>query len=154
MGLDNGFELRNKNAQVTYDLKYGFPFEIGYFRKYYELDDFMRSHCKRVDQNSDYEYVVTYDALKQVRDNIEPIYMVLITMSDAELDLLEDEGLSAVKRVENEPALKNEDNPFSVVHSSSAFATGKLIRLYHVVNVLMDCIDMNGDIEIIFYSSY
>lgn len=78
MGLDNGFQLKHKKKDDNNASSVGrsieIPFEIAYFRKYFELDKWCMHHCKHI---RDDEVQITKDDLNKLWNTIEPIVKVL-----------------------------------------------------------------------------
>ena len=76
MGLDNGFQLRNKKTGKTVDLYH--------FRKYYELADYFRGFkmLPKFDgtEGKSYNYPVNAENLTTLKQVIEPIYNTLIKL--------------------------------------------------------------------------
>lgn len=154
MGLDNGFQLRNKNTGATIDLFH--------FRKYYELADYFRSFemLPKFDgtEGESYKYAVTKENLTNLKQRIEPIYNVLIKLPFNTVTYYDEVGYP-------EKYIKlfySED--FDPTSSQSCFAGAKLIRLYQRIESLLEIFDNTQDTyydnehkdsyEIIFYDSY
>lgn len=142
MGLDNGFIIKNKQDS---NLK----LEIAYFRKFYELDDFISSKSEKID---DFNYKVSYEVLKELKEELQPTIRVLIQIPERLLHKY-DEAMNYPKKykLESDELIHDEFNP---VMSQSAFAGWKALRLYNAVCVMIDLLNDNEDYYIEFYSSY
>lgn len=154
MGLDNLFYIRKKGTN-------DFKVNIGYFRKYYELDNFFAYHGISVNSLSDETFnewfgdvsterpdwnepvdrtyyesdtIVRLEDLKLLRDTIEPIYNEYMKLPYSE-EYYEEYG------VPEEVANKFYGNPFNTNQSSSSFAVYKLKKLYHIVSMLINCLE-------------
>lgn len=136
MGLDNYFLIKK-------DDKY---FEIGYFRKFYELDDFITTMCKPTEGNS-YTFLVDREALKMLKEEIEPIFKVLIKADEKYLCNYDDYGYPKKFRLDRVEFINNNFNPIN----SRSYACGiKVINLYHLV-----CTLLNSDCDdVLFISSW
>ena len=144
MGLDNGFILRHTESKVEC--------EIAYFRKYYELDTWIKQNAKSVDE--DYEYYIDKNVLESLMNYIKPIYNILILVESGLIRKYDNEGYSKslIKKLEAVAY----DNPFSPISSQSSFAGWKLIHLYQSIYQLIEIIDLDTkhNWSIYFYSSY
>lgn len=156
MGLDNGFQLRNKQTGVTVDLFH--------FRKYYELADYFRKFkmLPKYDgtDGESYEYAVTNENLTELQRIIEPIYNTLIKLPANTIAYYDEMGYPE----KYAKLFYGED--FDPTSSQSAFAGAKLIRLYQRIESLLEVLDNFGYVwynneehkddtfEIIFYDSY
>ena len=154
MGLDNLFYIRKKGTN-------DFKVNIGYFRNYYELNDFFGYHgigvnslsdetfnewfgdvsTERPDWNEpvdrtyyDEDTIVRLEDLKLLRERIEPLYKEYMKLPYSE-EYYDEHG------VPEEVANKFYGNKFDANTSSSAFALYKLKKLYHIVNMLIDCLE-------------
>ena len=72
MGLDNGFLIKKENDS-------NFKLEIAYFRKFYELDDFIRSRSEKI---NDLLFKVDYEVLKELKEELQPTINVLIQIPE------------------------------------------------------------------------
>lgn len=145
MGLDNGFTLRSR-ANPEEEIA-----NIAYFRKYYELDDWMRLHCKKRDKNEEFEWEVTLEDLEDLRRYIETVAKEVIKLDQKDLDYYDNYGYD--ESLGRQLCLSND---FCPVDSKSMFPGTKLIRLYHAVNVMCEILDTNrnSNVFITFYSSF
>lgn len=144
MGLDNGFIIRNKQDEK-------FSLEIGYFRKFYELDEFIRTNCNEVSPDI---FSVTVEVLEALKEELLPTVQVLIKIPQRLLEKYDFNGIYPKKYgFDNEEAIYDTFNPHC---SGSAFPGWKALKLYNVVctmiNFLNDDYEENHYIE--FYSSY
>ena len=156
MGLDNGFQLRNKTTGLTVDLFH--------FRKYYELADYFRRFkmLPKFDgtEGESYEYPVTKENLEKLAAQLEPIYNTLIKLPANTVAYYDEMGYP-----DKYTKLFYGDD-FDPTRSQSAFAGAKLIRFYQRINSLLEILDnmqyiwyneeekKNDTYEIIFYDSY
>lgn len=142
MGLDNVFVLNSKKYPDN-------RIRLAYFRKYFELNEWMLSHCSRLDPEYPYEVIVTQKDLEDLLDEIEPIAQELQKYSESQISYFNDNGYSK-KLIE-----KFYGKKFSPV--SSTYAAGhKLLKLYSNVLCMIDILDWNRaeDIYITFYSDF
>ena len=90
MGLDNGFQLREKKTGKTIDLFH--------FRKYYELADYFRGFkmLPKWDgtEGDSYEYAVTTENLTALKQMIEPVYVTLAKLPENTIAYYDEEGYS------------------------------------------------------------
>lgn len=156
MGLDNGFQLRNKITGKTVDMFH--------FRKYYELAEYFRRFkmLPKFDgsEGDSYEYPVTKDNLTNLQHIIEPVYNTLIKLPSNTVAYYDEEGYSEKYRK------LFYGNDFDPTSSQSSYAGAKLIRLYQRIESLLEILDNSRfawyndeehqeDVyEIIFYDSY
>ena len=152
MGLDNGFVLKHKeHKEIKCDLSY--------FRKYYELDGWVRNNCEATYEGSDW-FKITAESLDKLKNYIKPVYDVLIKVDEGLISKYDSEGYkSTVKARLVGNAYTNEFNP---VNSQSEFAGWKLVHLYQSILSMIEILDAqklkddeedkNWSIE--FYSSY
>lgn len=150
MGLDNGFQLRNKKTGKTIDLFH--------FRKYYELAEYFRSQpmLPKFDgsEGASYEYAVTKDFLQTLQHQLDPIYTELVKLPS--VAYCDDNGYPKkyTKLFYN--------HSFDPTDSQSSFAGQKLMRLYNRIDALLEILDMleimsynsEAEYEIIFYDSF
>ena len=147
MGLDTVFMLKNKQTGATV--------KINYFRKYYELRDWIVDNCKAID-NEHYSFLVTYENFLTLEKAIERYAIPYSQLNADEIELLEEEGIVPA-RFEQIAVFQNfGGNEFNPRSSQSAFPIRKLLRLYHFVKAAIDAILNNlwEDYDIIFYQSY
>lgn len=156
MGLDNGFQLRNK--------KTGQVVSLFHFRKYYELAEYFRSFpmLPKYDgaEGHSYEYQVTEENLSKLKTIIEPVYNTLVKLPENTVSYYDDTGYP------HKYTKLFYGNTFDPTCSQSSFAGTKLIRLYHRITSLLEILDNmkytwyndeeHGDdtYEIIFYDSF
>lgn len=143
MGLDNGFIIKHNSTGISCD--------IAYFRKYYELDTWVRQNCKSKAEDI---YAITEENIKDLQSYIKPIYDILIKIDDGLLNKFDDTvyNKSTVTKIEA-VAYNNEFNPLS---TQSSFAGHKLIHLYQSLCQMLEIIELDEhqDWSIEFYSSY
>lgn len=158
MGLDNGFILRHNESKVEC--------EIAYFRKYYELDTWIRQNTEHTepDELGNWVWKIDKNALESLKNYIKPIYDVLILVESGLINKYDDEGYpkSLIKKLEAVAY----DNSFNPISSESSFAGCKLIHLYQSITQMLEIIDNNKnyapdadrtkmkDWSIEFYSSF
>jgi hypothetical protein len=156
MGLDNGFQLRNKKTGQIIDLFH--------FRKYYELAEYFRSNPMLPKFNGtegdSYEYAVTEQNLSTLQAMIAPIYNVLIKLPENTVAYYDDNGYP------QKYTKMFYGNDFDPTGSSSSFAGTKLIRLYQRIAALLEMLDnikytwyneeeqTDDTYELIFYDSF
>ena len=80
MGLDNGFLIKKENDS-------NFKLEIAYFRKFYELDDFIRSRSEKI---NDFLFKIDYELLKELKEELQPTINVLIQIPERLLHKYDD----------------------------------------------------------------
>ena len=132
MGLDNWFNIKSRKNETV-------NFEIAYFRKFYELDSFIRSCAKRVDPEDDYAYEVSLENLKALREELLPTVKILIQIPERLL-LKYDENYSYPKKYK----LDSEDlagDDFNPLYSTSYAPGYKAMRLYNAVCVMIDILE-------------
>lgn len=145
MGLDNGFIIKHNNTGASCD--------IAYFRKYYELDTWIRHNCEETYEGSE-QFKITTESLDKLKNYIKPVYDVLIKVDEGLISKYDSEGYkSTVKARLDGNAYTNEFNP---VNSQSEFAGWKLVHLYQSLCQMLEIIELNEhhDWLIEFYSSY
>ena len=156
MGLDNGFQLRNKKTGKTVDLYH--------FRKYYELADYFRGFkmLPKFDgtDGESYTYPVNAENLTALKQVLEPIYNTLIKLPANTIAYYDEEGYPEKYRK------LFYTNDFDPTSSQSSFAGAKLVRLYQRIDSLLEILDnsrftwyndeehQEDAYEIIFYDSY
>lgn len=151
MGLDTGFLLKNKQTGAT--------IEINYFRKYFELRDWIVRNCQGIDAteySEHFEFLVTYENFKELEKLIERYAIPYSQLNADEIELLEEEDIVPA-RFEQIAVFQNfGGNEFNPRSSRSVFPIRKLLRLYHFVNTVIDAMLDNlwDDYDIIFYQSY
>ncbi len=154
MGLDNGFQLKHKKKDDNNASSVGrsieIPFEIAYFRKYFELDKWCMHHCKHI---RDDEVQITKDDLNKLWNTIEPIVKVLRALGDNKVLYYDENGYP------KKYAMQFCGNDFDPTNSQSYAAGIKLLHLADCIGCMMDILEYNGDeeksiAEITFYSSW
>lgn len=141
MGLDNGFLIKKENDS-------NFKLEIAYFRKFYELDDFIRSRSEKI---NDLLFKVDYEVLKELKEELQPTINVLIQIPERLLHKYDDSVYPKKYKLDSDDLIHDEFNP---VTTSSAFAGWKAIKLYTAVCTMINFLDDNKGYYIEFYSSY
>ena len=141
MGLDNGFLIKKENDS-------NFKLEIAYFRKFYELDDFIRSRSEKI---NDLLFKVDYEVLKELKEELQPTINVLIQIPERLLHKYDDSVCPKKYKLDSDDLIHDEFNP---VTTSSAFAGWKAIKLYTAVCTMINFLDDNKGYYIEFYSSY
>ena len=141
MGLDNGFLIKKENDG-------NFKLEIDYFRKFYELDDFIRSRSEKI---NDLLFKVDYEVLKELKEELQPTINVLIQIPERLLHKYDDSVYPKKYKLDSDDLIHDEFNP---VTTSSAFAGWKAIKLYTAVCTMINFLDDNKGYYIEFYSSY
>ena len=141
MGLDNGFLIKKENDS-------NFKLEIAYFRKFYELDDFIRSRSENI---NDFLFKVDYEVLKELKEELQPTINVLIQILERLLHKYDDSVYPKKYKLDSDDLIHDEFNP---VTTSSAFAGWKAIKLYTAVCTMINFLDDNKGYYIEFYSSY
>ena len=142
MGLDNGFIIRRKGDDIKDCVR------IAYFRKFYELDSFIRQHCKEIEDDV---FNVTLGDLHALESELEPITDVLTRIPTRLIGKYDDYGYPKKYKFDS---IELTDERFNPIGSQSAFAGYKTMRLYHSVKTMIDFLGFNPDYEIVFYSSY
>lgn len=142
MGLDNGFLIKKENDS-------NFKLEIAYFRKFYELNDFISSRCKKI---NDFKYKIDYEDLKELKEELQPTINVLIQIPERLLHKYDD-SMNFPKKynLDSDELIHDEFNP---VTTSSMFAGWKAIKLYNAVCTMLNFLDDNEGYYIEFYSSW
>ena len=141
MGLDNGFLIKKENDS-------NFKLEIAYFRKFYALDDFIRSRSEKI---NDLLFKVDYEVLKELKEELQPTINVLIQIPERLLHKYDDSVYPKKYKLDSDDLIHDEFNP---VTTSSAFAGWKAIKLYTAVCTMINFLDDNKGYYIEFYSSY
>lgn len=142
MGLDNGFILKNDKLDIS--------IELAYFRKYFELDDYVRCHATRKPEEEEI-YLIDLDFLTSLQNQITPIYEQLVKIPTPLIAKYDDSGY---------PEKYDKyfyGNDFNPRDSGSAFAGAKLMRLYRRVDTMIELFENrlpSEDWYIEFYSSY
>lgn len=143
MGLDNGFILRsNKSEEVQA--------EVAYFRKYYELDDWILSHCHDTYQDYKYERIVTRTDLEALLKEIEPIAEELNKYTYNQLSFYDD------NEYPQEIREKFYNDDFAPFDTRSFAAGNKLVKLYRNILNMIEILEHNHDKDLFltFYSSF
>lgn len=142
MGLDNGFILKNKKDS-------NLNLEIAYFRKFFELDDYISMCCPLTDDKTNFE--VPLKVLKDLKEELLPTVRVLIQIPERLLGKYDDSTYPKKYNLDSDELIHDEFNPIT---SRSAFAGWKALRLYNAVCVMIDLLNDNEDYYIECYSSY
>lgn len=143
MGLDNRFVGRFKGHPEL-------EISLAYFRKYFNLNDWMLQNCARLNPDEPYEVVVSKDNLEALLRKIEPIAEAIQGFTDSQISYYEDNGYP------QEIIEKFYEWDFSPV-SSNTFAAGhKLRKLYRSILCMIEMLGDNddGNFYITFYSSF
>lgn len=142
MGLDNGFVLRNKKNNSTV--------EIAYFRKFYQLDDYVRFNADG-DSHSE-EFILDRKFLVEFRDYLAPVCTALMAVYD-KIDYYDEEGYP---REFKEKFYNHDFNPADPEGRYSNFMGSKTLQLYffldNYIKTNWDEVDENW--ELTFYRSY
>ena len=85
MGLDNRFMGHFKNHPEV-------EISLAYFRKYFNLNDWMLQHCAPVQEDNLYDVIVTKGNLKDLLKEIEPIAEALNKFNYNQISYYEDNG--------------------------------------------------------------
>lgn len=141
MGLDNGFIIKKENDN-------NFKLEIAYFRKFYELNDFIILKSEQID---DFRFKVDYEVLKELKEELQPTINVLIQIPERLLHKYDESSYPSKYNLDSDELIRDEFNP---VTSSSMFAGWKAIKLYNAVCTMINFLDDNDGYYIEFYSSY
>lgn len=152
MGLDNWFRIKSKKDEKV-------DFEIAYFRKFFELDTFIRCCGKVIEDNTVFE--VSLENLKALKEELLPTIQILIQIPERLLLKYDDNGNYPKKyKLHSEELVHDEFNP---IYSTSFAAGIKAMRLYNAVcvmiNILEDdyfenCPEFSRGYYIEFVSSY
>lgn len=143
MGLDNGFELKQRSNSE-------FSVELARFRKFYELDNWVGSNCNPVNQDFDDEFVITYQDLEDLENELSDAFKYLSGLTSSEVLYMEHND----SWPENIRML-NYDKHFDFTSSKSVYCSEKIKKLYMSVNSMMEILLINtDDFYITFYSSY
>lgn len=143
MGLDNGFRLRDRQYPEH-------KIEFAYFRKFYELDDWVLQHCREAFNDNEWERVVSKEDIDSLIVYIRPIAEAILKLDESKVNYYDDKGWP--KSFEKD-FYGNDFNPFL----SRSFAPGwKLIKLYHAMVTLADILEDydNKNLYVTFYSSF
>ena len=143
MGLDNRFVGHFKKQPEV-------EISLGYFRKYFSLNDWMLANCSKLTPDDPYEVIVSKGNLEALRREIEPIAEELQKFNYNQISYYEDNGYPQAI-VE-----KFYDMDFSPVQTNTFAAGHKLIKLYRTILCLLELIEENDaeDFYITFYSSF
>lgn len=142
MGLDAGFKLRNKETG-----KYIENFEICYFRKFYALDNWIRTNCQEITE--DYEFLITKENIKSLLNELEEVINIfkvfkLRDILDGFDRNLNDVEMSILRIVEN--------NRFCPLNDSNTYY---VMQLYFCLNeIYYNINEINRSYDIVYYSSY
>ena len=151
MGLDTGFLLKHKQTGAT--------IEINYFRKYFELRDWVVRNCQGIDAteySEHFEFLVTYENFKELEKLVERYAIPYSQLDKDEIELVEEEGIVPSRFKDIAVFVNPNGNYFNPRNSMSAFAVRKLLKLYHFVEMVIDAMSYHlwYDYDIIFYQSY
>lgn len=147
MGLDNGFVIKSKkdNTEV----------EIAYFRKFFELDDFIADNSKLPASGTPgyYVYNIDLDILKSLLEELYPTIQVLIKIPSRLINKYDEYGYPNKYGLNKEEFIGDIFNPIT---SRSSFAGAKALRLYSAVDTMISFLadSLNEDYYIEFYSSW
>lgn len=153
MGLDNGFILKSTKDE---NLK----LELAYFRKFFELDTFIRSTAKAKPDDEDV-FEITVEVLKTLKEELYPTVKTLIQIPERLLWKYDEAGDYPKKYKLTSAELAHDD--FNPVYSTSWMAGVKAMKLYHAVEVMIDILqdddyqnmpEFSKGYYIEFYSSY
>lgn len=150
MGLDNGFILRKRLEPGIYTD----GFEVGYFRKFYELSDFIRqSSLKLLKEDGKETYKVTLDVLLTLQKEIHPIIEIIKKFTYEQLVYYDEVGLPDDFSREDYAALNY--GYFNVFRTGTSFQLKKLMKLHHLVETLIEILtgDFKENLLITFYVS-
>jgi hypothetical protein len=84
MGLDNGFEIRDKSRC---DLRIA----VGYFRNYHELDIWCMSSCESIERDAN-EVLVTKEDAEKLYNLIKPVATELLKLEESKVGYYDDNG--------------------------------------------------------------
>lgn len=140
MGLDNGFMLHIKDDEKI---------EIAYFRKFFELDEWVHMHVKACD-NDQTLFEITKADLEKLERDLAPTVLILDKLSMRNVNYYDDNGYP------EEYVIEMYGQTFNPADSTSAFAGAKAVRLYHSVVAMLNLFELNPDkdIKLSFYSSW
>lgn len=142
MGLDNRFMGHFKNHPEV-------EISLAYFRKYFNLNDWMLQHCAPVQEDNPYDVIVTKGNLKDLLKEIEPIAQELNKFNYNQISYYEDNGYP------QEFVERFYDTEFTPSCSNTFAAGHKLVKLYRNVLVMIEMLEDNEeDFYITFYSSF
>lgn len=147
MGLDNGFIIKKKSDP-------NFELEIAYFRKFFELDDFIARRATKVVDDWEHLYKINYDVLKDLKEELLPTIQVLIGIPERSISKYDDNTYPKKYKLDSDELISDEFNPIT---SRSAFAGLKAMRLYNAVCTMMEFLinnDYSDEYYIEFYSSW
>ena len=132
MGLDNYFILHfEKNPECE--------LIISYFRKYFELNDYVLLNGRPLEEGDRYKVLVDQKLLTQLRTEIEPIVTELLKYSRNELAYFEDNGYP------EELQKKFYNSEFAPTESRSYAAGHKIIKLYNDISLMINMFEINED---------
>lgn len=130
MGLDNWFTVKSRKNP---DLK----FEIAYFRKFFELDTFIRCCGKVIEDDTVFE--VSLENLKALKEELLPTIQVLIQIPERLILKYDENGNYPKKYKLDSEDLAGDD--FNPIYSTSFAAGIKAMRLYNAVCVMIDILE-------------
>lgn len=141
MGLDNRFMGHFKNHPEV-------EISIAYFRKYFNLDNWMLRHCSPLNPDDPYDVIVTKENLEALLREIEPIAEELAKFNYNQISYYEDNGYPQdfVERFY--------DTEFTPSCSDTFAAGHKLVKLYRNVLTMLELLEDNEDFYITFYGSF
>lgn len=142
MGLDNGFVLRNKKNNCTV--------ELAYFRKFYQLDDYVRFNADGDSHNE--EYIIDRKFLVELRDYLTPVCTALMAVYD-KIDYYDIEGYP---KEFDAKFYCNSFNPVDPEGRYSNFMGSKTLQLYFFLDnyIKSSWINAEDEWELTFYRSY
>ena len=126
MGLDNGFCIYKKGFKNSGDEH----IEIAYFRKFYELDSFIRDTCTTIGSDFEDAFIVSVCDLLKLQAELEPIMKVLNKIPMRLIDKYDENGYPQKYKFDS---VELSDERFNPTESSSSFAGYKTVKLYHAV---------------------
>lgn len=130
MGLDNWFNIKSKKDEKL-------NFEIAYFRKFFELDTFIRSCGKEIE--TDYKFEVSLENLKALKEELLPTIKILIQIPERLLDKYDNNMNYPKKYKLDSDELAGDD--FNPIYSTSYMAGWKAMKLYNAVCVMIDILE-------------
>ena len=90
MGLDNRFMGHFKSRPEV-------EISLAYFRKYFNLNDWMLQHCSPVKEDNPYDVIVTKDNLETLLKEIEQIAEALNKFNYNQISYYEDNGYFPIR---------------------------------------------------------
>ena len=123
MGLDQFIEHKKAGNDVL----------LLYFRKYYELDEWVRANCSPLGDSNDI-FKITSDDLKELRHELERVFTVIKALP---LIAIVDENYDLTKKQFEIVRLVNDSN-FLPIGSTSWNSGNKFLKLYYGLETLED----------------